>query len=147
MGIFNHPVHSYLRRVKSRATGLSRKLPLLFFLRRFDSHPRGFLSSEKLGVLIQKAPWCLFIKEEINGLEMSPSTWIQSVRAEACYQEVTLALMKGDEASRRLPTERSRAGPVASESFPLWVEFLERFWEPEARRWTTVSPTPLWTWS
>lgn len=33
----------------------------------------------KLGDLIWQAPWCLFIKEEINALEMSPSARIQSV--------------------------------------------------------------------
>lgn len=37
--------------------------------------------------------------------------------AKACYHG-PLALMKGDEAGRRLPAERSRVGLDASEAFP-----------------------------
>lgn len=39
---------------------------------------RFSLINAKPRVLIQKAPRCLFIKEAINALEMSLSTWIQS---------------------------------------------------------------------
>lgn len=39
--------------------------------------------------------------------------------AKARYHEVPLALMKGDEAGRRLPADRSRVGLDASEAFPL----------------------------
>lgn len=72
----------------------------------------------ELGVLIRKAPWCLFIKEAINGLEMS-LFYLNSISdgAKACYHG-PLALMKGDEAGRRLPVEKSRVGLDASEAFP-----------------------------
>ncbi|TNN62155.1 hypothetical protein EYF80_027645 [Liparis tanakae] len=148
MWAVDEPIHSW--RLRSLATlmpsqqRVPRRIPRVSALCNEAAKDGGQTAPSAIGVLIGKAPWCLFIKEAINA--GNEPFYLNSIShaAKACYHEVPLALMKGDEAGRRLPADRSRAGLETGEAFPLRVEFLERVWEWGAKSCLTVSHESVW---
>lgn len=68
----------------------------------------------------ERAPRCLFIKEEINSPVKSPPTWIQSVAGlKSVITKHLWPRWKGTRQADVPPAERSRAGLDAREALPL----------------------------